>query len=968
MKRKRVVYSTALLLGSILVYPLTAQPQTCNPPVALPSATEPNIFSEEQEIYLGDAIAEHIQRNFRVIEDSDVTSYLTRIGERLAKHLPLNQLRFQFFLVNLPDANAFVLPGGRIFVSRKLVAAAQTEDELASVMAHEMGHLVVHQGAMDMTRMFKEVLGVTQVSDRRDVFDKYNRLIDNVARKPSASKGQDREKGQLTADQAGLFALVAAGYDPGAMARFWDRVNETKGKKGSWLSDLFGTTRPEEKRLREMMKGADAVPPSCKQPRAVNQSEDFKQWQSQVISYSGLGRKESLHGVLSKQQLSPPLRSDIIHLRFSPDGNYILAQDDAGINVLTREPFQPLFRIEAPYDAYYANFTPDSQSIVFYTDNLRVERWSVADEKQIDAKEVVVRKGCLQTQLSPDGKLLACLGPDYDLSLINVESGEAIWRKKDFYSPDYGRYLVIIAGLLSSRSNNSDLNLGLINMRFSPDGRFFVAGCYSALEYRRKNNGDVAEVLDTTTLAKVSIPDSLKKLIVGGFTFVGNDRVAGINRSNYKKSALVKFPSGDVLSEIELWRNGMTAPTRGEYLLIRPVKEFPVGVLDLKTLTITKANEHAALDIFDPFFVAERRNGELGLYRMEKNQLVDAAVLSNLTLGRMSVTELSPNMKWLALSGRSRGGVWNLAKGDAALSLRGFHGGYLGDDGYFFGDFPKYEQAERNVAKFNLLTGEIVQGPKIESGSAQQFGRYLLITKSAKTVATQKEDFERVDKSSTPAAENVDYRRNVILEMLDARDMKSLWSRAYPNGSPRVWIAANKGTLALVRDVNDEAAKGEIRSDARLSRQLSLQKEKEGNYLVEILDANNGNELGKLLIETGRGSFRLSNVFGAGDWVIISDTQNRVLIYSLKSGELKGRVFGGSATVSLVKNLLSVENESGKLALYDLNTMDKRDEFVFSSPISMFRFSPDGSRLFVLTVNQTVYLLDVSLTTAATPK
>ncbi len=747
MKRNKVRYYSAALLCSILVYPSAAQQQNCNPPVALPAATEPNIFTAEQEVYLGDAVAEHIQRNFRVIEDTDVTGYLTRIGERLAKHLPLNQLRFQFFLVDLPDANAFVLPGGRIFVSRKLVAAAQTEDELASVMAHEMGHLVVHQGAMDMTRMFSEVLGVARVSDRRDVFDKYNRLIDNVARKPSASKPQDREKGQLTADQAGLFALVAAGYDPGAMARFWDRVNETRGKRGSWLSDLFGTTRPEEKRLREMMKGADAVPPGCKQPRAVNQPEDFKQWQSQVISYNGLGRKESLHGVLSKQQLSPPLRSDIIHLRFSPDGNYILAQDDAGINVLTREPFEPLFRIETPYDAYYANFAPDSQSIVFYTDNLRVERWSVAKEKQIDVKEVVVRKGCLQTQLSPEGKLLACLGPDYDLSLINVESGEAIWRKKDFYSPDYGRYLMIITELLILKPGGSDLNLGLINMRFSPDGHFFVAGCYSALEYRRKNNGDVAEVIDTSTLAKVSIPDSLKKLIVGGFTFIGNDRLAGINGSNVKKSALVKFPSGEVLSQIELWRKGMTAATRGDYLLIRPIKDFPLGVLDLKTKDIIKANEHTALDIFDPFFVAERRNGEVGLYRMEKNQVVDSAVLWNQTLGRMRVTELSEDMKWLALSGPSRGGVWNLAKGEAALSLRGFQGGYLSDDGYFFADFPKYEQAERNVAKFNLLSGEIIQGPKIEAGSAHQFGKYLLITKSARTVATQKEDFERVDKS-----------------------------------------------------------------------------------------------------------------------------------------------------------------------------------------------------------------------------
>jgi hypothetical protein len=92
-----------------------------------------------------------------------------------------------------------------------------------------------------------------------------------------------------------------------------------------------------------------------------------------------------------------------------PDGQYLLAQDDAGINVLTREPFAQLFRIDTPDYAYYAKFSPDSREIIFLTENLRVERWSVADQKQLEVDEVVLRKGCLETELSPDGKLLACL-------------------------------------------------------------------------------------------------------------------------------------------------------------------------------------------------------------------------------------------------------------------------------------------------------------------------------------------------------------------------------------------------------------------------------------------------------------------------------------------------------------------------------------------------------------------------------
>jgi WD40 repeat protein len=943
MKRQIIFqFLLLMLLCGTLIFPLQAQQGDCLPPVALPTATEPNIFSQEQEVYLGEAGAEQIQKNYHIIEAAELTSYLTRIGEQLHKNLPLTNLHFQFFLVDLPDANAFVLPGGRIYVSRKLVALAQSEDELAGVIAHELGHLVSHESAIDITRRFKEVLGVTEVTDRRDIFEKYNQLIDNFRRKPEAFK--PRESGQMVADQAGFYALVKAGYDPTALARFWDRMTETKGKTGNFFSDLFGSTRPEERRLREMLKAVASLPPACISARTAAQSEEFKRWQSSVISYTGAGRSESLHAVLTKQQLSPPLRSDISHIRFSPDGKYILAQDDSGINILTRAPFVSLFRIEAA-DANPASFTPDSQSIVFYTDNLRVEYWSIAQAKMTEAKEIVVRKGCLQTALSPDGKFLACLNPDFDLNLISVESGQSVVQKKEFYAPDYWQYLVILGELLNRKSDGGNFGLQLISMGFSPDGHYFVAGYNGPLVFRMARIGFVAEAFDLTTLSKVSLPDSLTRLVAGGFTFIGNDRVAGINVENVKKSAVVTFPSGKVLTELELWRKGMVAATRGDYLLIRPIKDYALGVMDVNAKTITKVNERPALDIYGDVFVAEMRNGQLGLYRMEKNEVLATALLSNFTLGGLQVAELSPDMKWLALSTRSRGGVWNLNKGEAALSLRGFRGGYLGD-GLFFGDFPKYEAAERNVAKFNLATGEIVPGAKIEATHARQFGQYLVVTKPAK--ANAKDD------------ERIDYGKNVILEVQDARTMTPLWAKIYPKEAPHVWISSNQGTAALLWDVTDEAAKAEIKADARLSQQLTAMKEKEGDYFLQILDVNNGDPLGKLLIETGKGSFRLSNVFAAGDWVIIADTQNRVLVYSLKTGELKGRVFGNFATVSPVAGLLCVENESGQLTVYSLATMEKRDQFTFSSPASLIRFSKDGRRLFVLTSNQVAYTLDVS--------
>src|SRR5882672_5315828 len=254
-----------LLLFSCFTSPIAAQQSCQPPPLPLPTAGG-NIFTHQQEMDLGDAVAEHVQRNYEIIADEQVTSYLQRIGERIIKHLPPTDLRFQFFLFDINEVNAFTLPGGRIYVSRKMVAFALNEDELAGVIAHELGHIVARHSTIDMTMLFREVLGATQVTDRKDIFDKYNQLIENTARKAKAfEKLANHEEGeQNTADLIGLYAMVHAGYNPEAQTALWVRYNELKGKTSGFFGDLFGRSKPGEKRLREMLKGLGTVPAECR--------------------------------------------------------------------------------------------------------------------------------------------------------------------------------------------------------------------------------------------------------------------------------------------------------------------------------------------------------------------------------------------------------------------------------------------------------------------------------------------------------------------------------------------------------------------------------------------------------------------------------------------------------------------------------------------------------------------------------
>ena len=118
--------------------------------------------------------------------------------------------------------------------------------------------------------------------------------------------------------------------------------------------------------------------------------------------------------------------------------------------------------------------------------------------------------------------------------------------------------------------------------------------------------------------------------------------------------------------------------------------------------------------------------------------------------------------------------------------------------------------------------------------------------------------------------------------------------------------------------------------------------------------------LGKLVIETGKGSFRLEQVYAAGDLVLVADSENRILLYSLKTGEQKGRVFGDFATVSPNGKLLCVTNESGKLNVYRLADMQSIEQFVFTSTVTAVEFSEDNKKLIVLTSNQTAHVFDIS--------
>ena len=176
-------------------------------------------LTEPNEIELGRRAAAEVEFTQPMLEDRLVTEYLERLGHRLARKSGRSHLRYRFRAILSDDINAFVLPGGFIYVTRGLIEAAGSEAELAGVLAHEIGHVVGRHHASKIRRDQLTSLGFTLLGPAlggglRAVGIKQAGKAGVQGLFQRFSREDERE-----ADRLGAKNLYDAGYDPRGHAR-----------------------------------------------------------------------------------------------------------------------------------------------------------------------------------------------------------------------------------------------------------------------------------------------------------------------------------------------------------------------------------------------------------------------------------------------------------------------------------------------------------------------------------------------------------------------------------------------------------------------------------------------------------------------------------------------------------------------------------------------------------------------------
>ena len=241
-----------------------------------------NMFSPQQDVELGKKAAVDAQKQLPLCNDPKVDAYLTQLGTRLASKLPTGgvQYPFEFHCVNDKAINAFALPGGYVFINRGAIEAADTEAQLAGVMAHELSHVALRHGTSQATKaqfaqgflgIANGILGgstggalLTKLGAfaAGGVFLRYSRTAESQA------------------DVMGTQVLYDAGYDPRGMSQFFEKLEaETKGKNPP---EFFSDHPNPEHRVERVDEEIDKL--GGPQPNAKRDSVEFEAIKREVLA------------------------------------------------------------------------------------------------------------------------------------------------------------------------------------------------------------------------------------------------------------------------------------------------------------------------------------------------------------------------------------------------------------------------------------------------------------------------------------------------------------------------------------------------------------------------------------------------------------------------------------------------------------------------------------------------------------
>lgn len=236
--------SLLLLCGCITIYnPATGRRETL-------------LIDTDSEVALGRDMDKEIQKRVKLLTEQDMRQRLESVGSRVAKFSDRQDLIYYFRIVKDRELNAFAIPGGFIYVNSGLIKMAN-DDELAGVIAHEIGHIAARHSVKKLQAAlgYQVIMGIVLGLSGKNEIARATDLVFNLG-----SLGYSRQD-ELLADKLAVRYSKGAGFNPYGITTFFEKLKKEAEEKGHNLRIEFLSSHPDINERIKRVKEEMAVNP-----------------------------------------------------------------------------------------------------------------------------------------------------------------------------------------------------------------------------------------------------------------------------------------------------------------------------------------------------------------------------------------------------------------------------------------------------------------------------------------------------------------------------------------------------------------------------------------------------------------------------------------------------------------------------------------------------------------------------------